>query len=175
MPDRVMDLARKIRLLVLDVDGVLTDGGLYYDANGLAMKRFHVHDGFGIKLAQSVGIEVGVITGLDQPPVAARVRELGITHYSPGNHDKLPHFLDMCQKAGVQPSEAAFMGDDWIDLTVMRAAGLAMAVPDAMPEVLAAAHWVSTCKGGHGAVREAVSFIMRARGLEDDALKQWIK
>ena len=173
MDDGVMVLASKIRLLVLDVDGVLTDGGLYYDADGLVMKRFNVQDGFGIKLAQSVGLEIGVITGLDQKPVAKRIRELGIVHYYPGNHKKLPHFLEICEKAGVSPSEAAFMGDDWIDLAVMREAGLAMCVPDAQPEVLDAADWISTRLGGHGAVREAISFIMQARGLTEDALKQW--
>ncbi len=173
MREDVMERASRIRLLVLDVDGVLTDGGLYYDADGMAMKRFNVQDGFGIKLAQSVGLEVGVITGLDQPPVASRIKELGIVHYYPGNHDKLPHFLEICEKAGVEASEAAFMGDDWIDLSVMREAGLAMSVPNALPEVIEAAHWVSSRPGGHGAVREAVALIMRARGLEDGALKQW--
>jgi 3-deoxy-D-manno-octulosonate 8-phosphate phosphatase (KDO 8-P phosphatase) len=175
MAESAVDRARRIRLLVLDVDGVLTDGGLYYDASGMAMKRFNVHDGFGIKLAQSVGIEVGVITGLDQEPVAQRVKELGITHYYPGNHRKLPHFLEMCEKAGVEPSEAAFMGDDWIDLGVMRSAGLAMSVPNALPEVINEAHWISTRSGGDGAVREAVSFLMKAQGLEEDALNQWAK
>ncbi len=173
MVEDVLEMARKVKLLVLDVDGVLTDGGLYYDANGMAMKRFNVHDGFGIKLAQSVGIEIGVITGLDQEPVARRVKELGITHYYPGNHKKLPLFLEMCEKAGVAPSDAAFMGDDWIDLGVMRAAGFAMSVPNGLPEVVEAADWVSTRHGGHGAVREAISFIMKAKGIEAEALKQW--
>jgi 3-deoxy-D-manno-octulosonate 8-phosphate phosphatase (KDO 8-P phosphatase) len=166
MVDDVLEMARRVKLLVLDVDGVLTDGGLYYDANGMAMKRFNVHDGFGIKLAQSFGIEIGVITGLDQEPVARRVKELGITHYYPGNHKKLPLFLEMCEKAGVAPSDAAFMGDDWIDLG-------AMSVPNGLPEVVEAADWVSTRHGGHGAVREAISFIMKAKGIEEEALKQW--
>lgn len=174
MTDRALELAKNIKMLVLDVDGVLTDGGLYYDADGIAMKRFNVQDGFGIKLAQSVGLEIGVITGLNQKPVEKRVTELGIKHYYPGKHQKVPLFEDMCEKAGVLPSEAAFLGDDWIDLGVMRCAGLAMSVPNAMPEVIEAADWVATRSGGHGAVREAIGFILEARGLLEDAMKQWV-
>ena len=166
-------LAKNIKLLVLDVDGVLTDGGLYYGDDGIVMKRFHVQDGLGIKLAQAVGLEIGVITGLDQKPVEARVRELGITHYYPGRHKKAPLFEDMCAKAGVDLSEAAFMGDDWVDLGVLKLAGLAMCVPNAVPEVIEASHWVSSRSGGQGAVREAISFILEARGLKETALKKW--
>ena len=166
-------LAKNIKLLVLDVDGVLTDGGLYYGDDGIVMKRFHVQDGLGIKLAQSMGLEIGVITGLDQKPVAARVRELGITHYYSGNHNKVPLFEEMCAKVGVEPSEAAFLADDWVDLGVMRVAGLAMCVPNAVPEVIEAADWVTTRSGGNGAVREAIRFILEARGLLQQALKQW--
>lgn len=173
MADNAFELARNIKLLVLDVDGVLTDGGLYYNDDGIAMKRFNVQDGFGIKLAQSVGLEIGVITGLNQKPVEKRVVELGIEHYYPGNHQKVPHFEDMCSKVGVQPTEAAFIGDDWIDLGVMQCAGLAMSVPNGMPEVIEAADWVSSRPGGHGAVREAIGFILEARGLLGEAMKQW--
>lgn len=173
MNERAFELAKNIKLLVLDVDGVLTDGGLYYGDDGIAMKRFNVQDGFGIKLAQSVNLEIGVISGLDQKPVAKRVSELGITHYYPGKHKKVPLFEAICEKVGVDPSEAAFMGDDWIDLGAMRRAGLALAVPNGMPEVIEAADWVATRSGGHGAVREAIGFILEARGLLDDAMKEW--
>ena len=173
MADRALELAKRIKLLVLDVDGVLTDGGLYYSDDGIAMKRFNVQDGFGIKLAQSVGLEIGVITGLNQKPVEKRVTELGIKHYYPGQHKKGPHFLDVCQKVGVDPSEAAFMGDDWIDLKAMELAGLAMSVPNGMPEVIEAADWVSTKSGGDGAVREAIGFILSSQGLLDEAMKEW--
>lgn len=167
-------LARNIKLLVLDVDGVLTDGGLYYDGDGLVMKRFNVQDGLGIKMAQAVGLEVGVITGLNQRPVENRVRELGIRHYYAGHHSKAPLFEEMCEKAGVEPREAAYMGDDWIDLAVMRRAGLALCVPNAVPEVIEAADWVSSRQGGHGAVREAIAFILKARGLLEQALGRWV-
>lgn len=173
MLDHASVLAKNIKLLVLDVDGVLTDGGLYYGDEGLVMKRFNVQDGFGIKLAQAAGLEIGVITGLNQKPVEARVSELGIKHYMPGKHDKAPLFKDMCAKVGVETSEAAFMGDDWIDIGAMTVAGLAMSVPNALPEVLEAADWISTRNGGHGAVREAIDFILEARGLKEDAWKQW--
>jgi len=132
--DNAMKLAQSIKLLVLDVDGVLTDGGLYYGDDGIVMKRFHVQDGLGIKLAQAVGLEIGVITGLNQKPVEKRVRELGITHYYAGKHDKAPLFEEICEKVGVSLSEAAFMGDDWIDLGVMNVAGLAMSVPNGVPK-----------------------------------------
>ncbi|AMK11720.1 KdsC family phosphatase [Pseudodesulfovibrio indicus] len=167
-------LAKNIKLLVLDVDGVLTDGGLYYGDDGIAMKRFSVQDGLGIKMAQAVGLEIGVITGLDQKPVEARVRELGIRHYHSGKHKKVPLFEDICAKVGVDPSEAAYMGDDWIDLGPMARAGLALCVPNAVPEVIEAADWVSTRKGGNGAVREAIMFILEARGLKEQALQRWV-
>lgn len=173
MADRAVELAKNIKLLVLDVDGVLTDGGLYYSDNGIAMKRFNVQDGFGIKLAQSVGLEIGVITGLNQKPVEKRVTELGIKHYYAGKHQKIPLLEEMCENAGVKLSEAAFMGDDWIDLGAMERAGLALSVPNGMPEVIEAADWVSTRSGGHGAVREAIGFVLQAQGLLDEAMKEW--
>jgi len=173
VPSRAFTLAKEVKLLVLDVDGVLTDGGLYYGDDGLVMKRFHVQDGLGIKLAQAVGLEIGVITGLDQKPVEKRVTELGIRHYVAGKHEKVPLFKEMCAKVGVKTSEAAFMGDDWIDLGAMKLAGMALSVPNAMPEILEAANWVAKRSGGHGAVREAIDFILDARGLKDEAWKQW--
>lgn len=174
MADRAVELAKDIKLLVLDVDGVLTDGGLYFGDEGILMKRFNVQDGFGIKLAQSVGLEIGVITGLNQKPVERRVRELGIEHYYPGHHRKIAPFRDMCSNIGIDPSQAAFMGDDWIDLGVMKEAGLALSVPNGLPDVIDAADWVSTRSGGEGAVREAISFLLEAQGLLEEAKKQWI-
>ncbi|GAB7022896.1 KdsC family phosphatase [Salidesulfovibrio brasiliensis] len=170
---RAINLAAKTKLLVLDCDGVLTDGGLYYDESGLCMKRFNVQDGLGIKIAQAAGLEVAVITGLDQKPVERRVRELGIKHYYPGNHEKVPLFMEICDKVGVRAEEAAFFGDDWVDAGVMKAAGFAMAVPNAVPEILKMADWISDRRGGEGAVREAISFILKHRGLLDQQWKRW--
>lgn len=171
--DNVALIAKNIKLLILDVDGVLTDGGLYYDATGCAMKRFNVQDGFGIKMAQAAGLEIGVISGLDHKPVEKRVRELGITHYYAGKHKKVPLVEDICQKIGIDPSEAAFLGDDWIDVSAMRRVGLGMAVSNALPEVLDEAAWVATRAGGHGAVREAIAFLLDARGQLDEFWKEW--
>jgi len=167
-------LAKNIKLLVLDVDGVLTDGGLYYDGNGVAMKRFNVQDGLGIKVAQAAGLQIGVITGLNQAPVETRIKELGIKYYYPGQREKVPHFEEICSKAGVDPSEAAFLGDDWVDLAVLQRAGFAMCVPNAVPEVKAIADWMTKRKGGDGAVREAIVFILEARGLMEQAMQQWM-
>lgn len=166
-------LAAKTKLLVLDCDGVLTDGGLYYDDSGLSMKRFNVQDGLGIKIAQAAGLEVAVITGLDQPPVARRVKELGIRHYYPGNHEKVPLLHEICQNVGVTPEETAFMGDDWVDAGVMQIVGFAMAVPNAVPEILSMADWISSRQGGDGAVREGIMFILKHRGLLDEQWKRW--
>lgn len=161
---RAEALAREVRLLILDVDGVLTDGGIFYDHQGRIMKRFHVRDGLGVKMAQAAGLDLAVITGLDQPCVSARVRELGVTDYFPGKKEKIPVFEELLARKGLQPGQAAFMGDDWLDAGIMARVGLPMAVADAAPEILGLAAWVSTLPGGCGAVRQAVDFILRAQG-----------
>lgn len=165
--------AKAIKLLILDVDGVLTDGGLYYGPSGLEYKRFNVQDGLGIKMAQAAGLEIAVITGLDQKPVEARVRELGIKHYFAGSHNKVPLFEELCATLGVQEHEVAFIGDDWIDAGVLRRVGLPMSVPNAQPEVLELADWVAARSGGDGAVREAIAFLLRQRGQLDDLWQEW--
>jgi 3-deoxy-D-manno-octulosonate 8-phosphate phosphatase (KDO 8-P phosphatase) len=167
------ELARRIRALVLDVDGVLTDGGLYYDAEGNVTKRFHVQDGLGIKLAQAAGVEVAVITGLSHKAVESRVRELGISEYHHGHVDKLPLLEKVRDNLGLEFSDMAYLGDDWVDAEAMRAVGLPMAVSNAQPEVLEIAAWVSSAPGGGGAVREAVRFILEARGELDAQWRKW--
>jgi 3-deoxy-D-manno-octulosonate 8-phosphate phosphatase (KDO 8-P phosphatase) len=169
----VEELAAGVKLLILDVDGVLTDGGLYYDAEGRVSKRFNVQDGLGIKLAQSLGLGVAVITGLNQGAVAHRVRELGITEYHAGHVAKVPLMLEICGRQGCSPQEVAYLGDDWVDAGVMRQVGLPMAVKNAQPEILSLARWVSTLAGGQGAVREAVMFLLRCRGQLEAAWEQW--
>lgn len=171
---RAQELAAKTELLVLDCDGVLTDGGLYYDESGMRMKRFNVQDGLGIKIAQAAGLEVAVITGLNQPPVERRIKELGIRHYYPGNHHKVPLFEEICENVGVSTQNAAFMGDDWVDAGVMGVAGFALAVPNAQPEILSMADWISTKRGGDGAVREAITFILKHRGLLEEQWNKWV-
>ncbi|MEW5773149.1 MAG: HAD hydrolase family protein [Thermodesulfobacteriota bacterium] len=165
--------AARIRLLVLDVDGVLTDGGLYYGPDGVAMKRFHVQDGLGIKLAQAAGLVVAVISGLDSPAVAARMRELGVSDYHAGHRNKIPLLEGICAKHGLTLEETAFLGDDWVDAAPLSRVGLPMAVANAQPEILARAAWISTRPGGQGAVREAVRFLLESQGKLDGLWAEW--
>ena len=166
-------LGAKVKLLILDVDGVLTDGGLTYDHADEVSKRFHVQDGLGIKIAQSLGLAVAVITGLKHGAVEARVRELGIAEYHAGHVDKTPLMDGIRGRLGCERSEIAYLGDDWVDAGVMQAVGLPMAVPNAQPEILSLALWVSRLPGGQGAVREAVMFLLRCRGQYDAAWEKW--
>lgn len=156
--------AKDIGLLVLDVDGVLTDSGLYVDSRGEISKRFHAQDGLGIKAAQIAGIVVAVISGLDSPAVAARIKELGINEYHPGHYRKVPILKAIWEKTGIAPDRTAYIGDDWVDAGPMGLVGLPMAVADAQPEILDLALWVSARRGGHGAVREAIRFLLDASG-----------
>ncbi|OIO02151.1 MAG: phenylphosphate carboxylase subunit delta [Desulfovibrionaceae bacterium CG1_02_65_16] len=174
MPDSSAEaLGKNVKLLILDVDGVLTDGGLYYDHQGNVTKRFHVQDGLGIKLAQSFGLAFAVITGLNQGAVEARVRDLGIAEYHAGYKDKVPLMDEIRDRLGLARSEVAFLGDDWVDAGVMQAVGFPMAVANAQPEILALAKWVSRVSGGQGAVREAVMFLLRCRGQYGAAWGKW--
>jgi 3-deoxy-D-manno-octulosonate 8-phosphate phosphatase (KDO 8-P phosphatase) len=164
-PDQTLALTRaqNIALLVLDVDGVMTDGGIYVDAQGGIAKRFNVHDGLGIKLAQAAGLEIAVISGLDSPAVAARIKELGIGEYHAGHHHKVPVLQDIFKRRGISPEQTAYLGDDWVDAGPMKLVGLPMAVADAQPEILDLAVWVSRFAGGQGAVREAIRFVLGAK------------
>lgn len=171
--DEALALGKNVKLLILDVDGVLTDGGLYYDGQGGVTKRFHAQDGLGIKLAQACGLGVAVITGLNQGAVEARIHDLGIDEYHAGFKDKAPVMDSIRSRLGLERSQIAFFGDDWVDAGVMRAVGLPMAVANAQPEILALAKWVSRLSGGQGAVREAVMFLLRCRGQYETAWEQW--
>lgn len=173
-PDRALtERARAIKLLVLDCDGVLTDGTLYYGEDGSVQKRFNVQDGLGIKLAQSAGLEFAVISGLSHAGVEKRVRDLGITRYQGGHHRKVPLLDQFRTELGLGWEQVAFMGDDWVDAAVMRKVGLPLSVPNAQPEILELAAWVSSRPGGQGAVREAVNLLLRAQGLYQDLWQQW--
>ncbi|WP_321403407.1 HAD-IIIA family hydrolase [Maridesulfovibrio sp.] len=165
--------AAKIKLLILDVDGVLTDGGLYYDHEGNVMKRFNVQDGLGIKYAQQAGIELAVITGLNHGAVEKRVTELGIAEYYPGQREKLPFYEKLLRDKGLKDEEVAYIGDDWIDVPVMLRVGLPMAVKNAQPEIFGISKWIASRDGGHGAVREAISFILDAQGKLNEIWKEW--
>lgn len=165
--------ARDVRLMVLDVDGVLTDGGLYYDESGCVMKRFNVQDGLGIKMAPQAGIDFAVITGLESPAVKRRVTELGIAHYYPGHHRKAPILREISEKTGIPFAHMAYVGDDWVDAEPMAMVGLPIAVPNARPEILKLAAWTTRAAGGQGAVREAIDFVLRAQGKLDAMWREW--
>jgi 3-deoxy-D-manno-octulosonate 8-phosphate phosphatase (KDO 8-P phosphatase) len=155
--------AARIRLLVLDVDGVLTDGGLVYGPAGEETKRFHVRDGLAVVAARAAGLETAVISGRASAAVTRRMAELGVREVHQGVADKAAVFDAMRSRLGLRPVEVAAMGDDVTDLALMKRVGLALAPADAVPEVRRAAHWVSRCRGGDGAVREAVELLLKAR------------
>jgi 3-deoxy-D-manno-octulosonate 8-phosphate phosphatase (KDO 8-P phosphatase) len=152
-----------IKLLILDVDGVLTDGRLYFSAAGESLKVFHVRDGHGIKLLMGSGIEVGAFSGRRCAAVTARMRELKVRHLVQGCSDKVTALRRLTERLAIKPLECACLVDDTPDLPLMSAVGFAAAVADAHPLVQSAAHWVSTLPGGRGAVRELCDAILRAR------------
>jgi len=161
-----------VRMLVLDVDGVLTDGKLYFDHAGNEMKAFNTRDGMGIKALQRVGIEVAVITGRTSEAVTKRMTQLGIQHIYQGREDKLDAFLDLLEITGLDASQICFAGDDWIDIPVLLRAGLAVSVADAEDHVKQQAHWITRRNGGDGAVREICNLILSAQEKEQTILDE---
>jgi 3-deoxy-D-manno-octulosonate 8-phosphate phosphatase (KDO 8-P phosphatase) len=153
-----------IRLLVLDVDGVLTDGRLYYSARGETLKVFHVRDGLGIRALMQSGVEVAVITGRRTRALAARCRDLGIRHVAQGVDDKLAVLRRLCARLGIPLRACACVGDDVVDLPLFDAVGLSFAVADAHPAARRAAHRITRLPGGAGAVREVCDELLRRRG-----------
>ena len=153
----------RIRLLILDVDGVLTDGRLYFSTQGEALKVFHVRDGHGIKLLLAAGVGVAAFSGRRSRAVAARMRELGVRHLVQACQDKVAALHRLTQRLAVDPLHCACIVDDTPDLPLMSAVGLAAAVADAHPVVRSAAHWIAKANGGEGAVRELCDAILRAR------------
>jgi 3-deoxy-D-manno-octulosonate 8-phosphate phosphatase (KDO 8-P phosphatase) len=154
----------RIELLLLDVDGVLTDGLLYFSARGEELKTFHVRDGHGLKLLAGSGITLAVVSGRRSRAVTRRMRELGIPHLIQGCRDKVRALEDLTRELDVDPLHCACMVDDTVDMPLMARVGLAAAVADAHPLVLEAAHWVSRAPGGRGAVRELADELLRSRG-----------
>ncbi len=169
-----IERAKAIRLVIFDVDGVLTDGGLYFDDDGRQYKRFHSRDGHGLRMLGDAGLQTAILTGRRSGVVEHRARELRIDHVIQGQREKLPAFVELCQRQGLTAEQTAYMGDDLLDLPVMRRCGLALAVADAHPLVRQHAHWLSHCNGGGGAVREACEFILRAQGRLEAALARWL-
>jgi 3-deoxy-D-manno-octulosonate 8-phosphate phosphatase (KDO 8-P phosphatase) len=153
----------RIQLLILDVDGVLTDGRLYFGARGEALKVFHVRDGHGIKLLMAAGVHVAVCSGRRSAAVAARMRELGVSHVLQACKDKVAALERLTERLHVDRLNCACLCDDTPDLPLMSAVGMAGAVADAHPVVMSAAHWIAAANGGRGAVRELCDALLRAR------------
>lgn len=174
MTPEIQERARRIKLLMLDVDGVLTDGRLYFSNSGDELKTFSTLDGHGIKLLQRSGIKVGIITGRKSELVAKRARELGIELLIQGREDKWTALQEILAIEHFEREEIAFMGDDWPDLAVMSRVGLALTVSHAHPSVVERAHWQSQFRGGEGAVREACELIMHAQGTFAAALAHYL-
>jgi 3-deoxy-D-manno-octulosonate 8-phosphate phosphatase (KDO 8-P phosphatase) len=171
-------LARSIRLVGLDVDGVLTDGGIYLgavDGRAMEFKRYEIQDGLGIHLLQKAGVRVAIVTGRVSESVRMRAADLGVDDVAQDpNAQKLPAFLAMLDRHGIAPSEAAFIGDDFPDMSVLRLVGLPVAVGNAVPEVKSACAVHLTRTGGKGAVREFVELLLRARGEWESVTEQYV-
>ncbi len=176
MADReVESRAAKIRMIVLDVDGVMTDGRSYVNSDGVEVKAFDIRDGFGIVMAKRAGLEFGIITGLMSPIVERRAEQLRIDEVHEGFIDKDLVLKEIISRNNIDASEVAYMGDDLFDIPALKLAGLSAAPADARPEVIEEADWVSSSDGGRGAVRELIEMIMKAKGIWDDNYRKYDK
>jgi len=164
---------KSIQLLLLDVDGVLTDGAIIYNHDGSETKIFNVKDGFGLKLAMKAGIKVGIVTGRKSPALDHRCRDLGIQYSFEGIQDKAKILEKIAAQTGVAPEHTAYIGDDLPDLPLMRRVGLSIAVADAHKTVLKKADWTTSAVGGCGAVREVCEALLQARGMWNQLIDQF--
>lgn len=153
---------KKIKLLLLDVDGVLTDGRLYFGPNGEEFKQFYVRDGYGLKLWHDAGFRSAIITGRQSSIVENRGKELGISIIKQGRDEKLNPFNEICEESGIDPDEMAFIADDTLDLVLFGKVRLAVAVADAHEKVRWSAHYITKAQGGKGAVREVIDMLLAA-------------
>lgn len=165
--------AKKIKLVIFDVDGVLTDGGIYIGEQGELFKPFFCRDGLGMTLARRAGLKTAIITGRASNAVLLRAQRLEVSEVYQGNLDKRSAYAELKQKLDVQDDEVAYIGDDLVDLPVMLQVGLPLAVGDAVDEVKAAAEVVSDLPGGHGAVRQLLEFLLKAQGKWEELLQSF--
>ncbi|MCH4810199.1 KdsC family phosphatase [Vreelandella neptunia] len=164
LPAALLDRLRRVRLLALDVDGVLTDGRLYFQADGIEIKAFHTQDGHGLKLLKRVGVHVALITGRDSPMVSQRAAALGIDHVHQGCEDKLMTLRGLCQRLDIELEQVAYCGDDLPDLAAIKRCGVGITVPNAPDYMHTHADWTTERLGGHGAVREICDTLLEAQG-----------
>ncbi len=167
--------ASRIKLLLMDCDGVLTDGRLWLLENGDEHKSFNTHDGLGLSLLHRAGLKSGIISGRSAPAVIRRASELGIEFLRQGDADKIEAFEQVLREAGVDENEVAFVGDDLTDIPIMQRSELAVAVADAVEEVRSVAHYVTRAEGGRGAVREVIEIILKAQGRWNELVGQYLK
>lgn len=170
---RALARARDIRLLLLDVDGVLTDGTLLYTGADQESKSFHTQDGFGLRLLGEAGIDVGIITARESAVVKRRAEELKMNYIYQGVPNKNKAFKDILIKTGYKPIEIAYMGDDWLDLVLLQQVGLAAAPANAVAEVQETAHFIAGKNGGEGAVRQLCNLLLEAKGLTEKLLQKY--
>ncbi len=173
--DSVLNLAKKIRLIIFDIDGVLTTGSLFLGDGGEEYKAFHSKDGHGMRMLIECGLQAAIITGRKSHVVEHRMRDLGIDIVFQGYRDKRPAFRELLQQTGLQADEIAYMGDDVVDLPVMTQVGMAIAVSDAHPFVLQHADYITDKPGGCGAAREAIETILQAQGLLQAKLDSYLE
>jgi 3-deoxy-D-manno-octulosonate 8-phosphate phosphatase (KDO 8-P phosphatase) len=175
IPAEVLERAKKIKCVIFDVDGVMTNGGLGIGDDGQEYKTFHSLDGLGMKLLKASGVHMAIITGRTSNVVKKRAETTGIVHFYQGVEDKLEAFNDLLQKMHLQADEVAFMGDDVVDAPAMRRCGLALSVPSGHRLLKPHAHYITDAQAGHGAVREICELIMQAQGTFDAQMAQFFK
>jgi len=169
----ILERAKNIKLVVFDVDGVLTDGSLFYGDNGEEYKAFYARDGLGMKLLMRTGVDIGIITARNSQLVKHRMDGLGIKHLYQGRLDKLTAFDDLIKKLNLSYEQTAFVGDDVVDLPVMKKVGLSVTVQDAHPLVIDNAHWQTPLNGGRGAARNVCELIMQSQNTLDEQLNSF--
>lgn len=170
----ILQRAAQVRLVVFDVDGVLTDGSLFFGDDGQEYKAFHSRDGHGMKMLQMTGVDIAIITGRTSAVVEHRMENLGIRHVFQGQLDKLPTYERLCEQLGLVPEHTAYVGDDVVDLPILRRVGLAVAVQDAHHLVKQHAHWQTPSPGGRGAARDVCELIMEAQGTLEAQLQRYL-
>lgn len=170
----IIEKAKNIKLVIFDVDGVMTDGGLFFDNNGGEYKAFNSLDGHGLRMLQECGVKVAVITGRKSELVEHRMGDLGVSLLYQGYRDKTPAFEALLKEVNLEKDEITYVGDDVVDLPIMSQLNFAIAVQNAHPFVKQHAHWITSRSGGYGAVRDVCEFILEAKGLLDDKLHSYL-